>query len=143
MRLTSSRLASRKIIKKGGGASKPESEKPTVNIVEGTLMLIFALMADVLDWLIIGSIPILGDIFDVIVWGIIYLWVKIRGFDQLSSRLNLGALFVELVPFGDVIPSFTIAVLGIILLNSALGRMMMRRFMGKPTRAILNAVSNV
>ena len=48
---------------------------PNIGIVESLLIFSIAAGSDVLDYLIIGSIPIIGDILDIVTWMIIAAWV--------------------------------------------------------------------
>ena len=75
--------------------------KPKVKNTHWGLALLVAIVLDVLDWAVIGSIPIYGDVFDLIGMGILF---------RLLGPLGLiGA--IELVPVVDVLPMFTISVI--------------------------------
>lgn len=65
---------------------------------------------DLADWLVVGSIPIIGDIFDVFVSVTAGLWIFFQGGDKMVNSLLwiLAATFVELIPFGDLLPSYII-----------------------------------
>ena len=61
-------------------------------------------MADILDYLAapIFGIPVLGDIFDVIVTGLLYLITR----SKVSVVMNLA----EFIPFlGDFLPVYTVS----------------------------------
>lgn len=67
------------------------------------LAFILAIINDLLDYIgFIGSIPLLGDIVDVGISGT--LWVLIGGTPALLS-------LIELIPFVDILPTYTIIVL--------------------------------
>ena len=101
---------------KEGISEGEEKSVSRVNTFEAGIMLTLALVNDILDYFIIGSIPVIGDIFDGITWGVIVLWATFRGF----KRPPLWGLYgvAELVPFiGDLIPTYTGMVLFIVLYN--------------------------
>ena len=63
-----------------------------------------SIMADILDYLAapIFGVPILGDIFDVIVTGLLYSITK----SKVSVIMNLA----EFIPFvGDFLPMYTVS----------------------------------
>jgi len=110
---------------------KPRKEKPRegthINIIEGGFVLGFAIVMDLADYFIIGFIPILGDILDLVAGASIWLWVKIRGLDRSRSIFISWspwiATGIELIPLiGDLPPSYTINVLVVIILNSKWGQ---------------------
>jgi len=100
--------------------------KTEINLVEGTMILGFAIFMDIIDWLGIGSIPLLGDIFDLFAGAVTYFWVKIRGLDKKKpwfiSWMSGGATLIELIPGGDLLPSYTLAVILIMIFNTSWGR---------------------
>lgn len=55
------------------------------------------LLLDVFDWLLVGAVPVLGDVVDLI--GIAYFW------KHLGPMALVGLL--ELVPLLDGLPTFT------------------------------------
>ncbi|HJR84614.1 MAG TPA: hypothetical protein VJ772_04505 [Nitrososphaeraceae archaeon] len=68
------------------------------------LALGISILADILDYLAapIFGIPILGDIFDVVVTGLLYLITK----SKVSVVMNLA----EFIPFlGDFLPVYTVS----------------------------------
>ncbi len=74
------------------------------------LALVIAISNDILDYLgFIGSIPLLGDIVDVATSAI--LWPLLGGVPALFS-------IVELIPFVDLLPTYTIIVLISFILGS-------------------------
>jgi len=91
-----------------------------------TMILGFAIFMDIIDWLGIGSIPLLGDIFDLFAGAVTYFWVKIRGLDKKKpwfiSWMSGGATLIELIPGGDLLPSYTLAVILIMIFNTSWGR---------------------
>ncbi|MCH7882802.1 hypothetical protein IIA95_00045 [Patescibacteria group bacterium] len=89
---------------------------PRINPVEGGMMMAFAMLNDGLDYLIVGSIPLVGDLLDGITWFTISMWVWVRGLKRPPLFLGLGA--IELIPFGDLIPTYTLMVIGIIIYNN-------------------------
>ena len=73
---------------------------------------LLAVIADFLDWLVIGSIPVLGDILDGIMFGIIGIWVislMMRHYKLPTAIIisPIGGLLIELIPFvGDLPPTW-------------------------------------
>lgn len=63
---------------------------------------------DLADWLVIGSLPIIGDGFDIFVSVITGLWLFFKGGDKMVKNLLWvgAATFIELIPFGDILPSY-------------------------------------
>lgn len=107
-------------------AKSAEAAGTKINLVEGVLVLGFAILMDIIDWLGLGSIPLIGDIFDLFTGAVIYFWVKIRGLDQKKpwfiSWMSGGATLIELIPGGDLLPSYTLAVILIMIFNTSWGR---------------------
>lgn len=69
-----------------------------------TLALVISIVADILDYLAapIFGVPILGDIFDVMVTGLLYLITR----SKVSVIMNLA----EFIPFfGDFLPVYTVS----------------------------------
>ncbi|MBU1292231.1 hypothetical protein KKH07_01970 [Patescibacteria group bacterium] len=68
---------------------------------------------DLADIGIIGSIPIVGDIIDLIVWAILFgFTMSLGGHIRLKIRIIIFfAGFLELIPFVDIIPTWFIAIL--------------------------------
>lgn len=69
-----------------------------------TLALGISIVADILDYLAapIFGVPILGDIFDVMVTGLLYLITR----SKVSVIMNLA----EFIPFiGDFLPVYTVS----------------------------------
>ena len=89
---------------------------PKVEMLDGGLMLAIAGFNDLTDYLVIGSIPIVGDIIDGIVWFSIYAWVMSKGLDRPQMLMWSGA--VEMIPLGDLLPTYTAMVMTIILYNN-------------------------
>lgn len=100
----------------GGDLGTSASSKAFL-IVAGLLILFIAFASDLLDYFIIGSIPILGDIIDVAVWFVIWAWVWLGGLSRPPFIMFSG--LIELIPFGDFIPTFTLLVLFLIFYNLA------------------------
>ncbi|OGZ31750.1 MAG: hypothetical protein A3H02_01645 [Candidatus Niyogibacteria bacterium RIFCSPLOWO2_12_FULL_41_13] len=98
----------------GDGASKK-----AIVVVTGLMMLFFAAANDVLDIFVIGQIPILGDILDFIMWGVIWLWVILAGLSRPPAFVfqMFAGIIAELIPVIEFIPSFIAMVLVIILYN--------------------------
>jgi hypothetical protein len=70
------------------------------------LALSIAILADILDYLAapVFGLPILGDIFDVIVTGLLYMITR----SKVSVIMNLA----EFIPFfGDFLPVYTVSTL--------------------------------
>ena len=59
-----------------------------------------AIILDILDYTILGSLPIIGDALDAMTIPVLY---------ALIGKFSLLGVF-EFVPFADLIPSYTIAV---------------------------------
>ncbi|MBI5786958.1 MAG: hypothetical protein HY446_00180 [Candidatus Niyogibacteria bacterium] len=99
------------------GGTRAEAA-PRVEMLEALLMVGFALINDIADLLVIGSIPILGDIIDAITWYVIYEWARTRGLKNPLFLKTAGV--VEFIPFGagDILPIYTLMVLAIILYNN-------------------------
>lgn len=101
--------------------AKKEAEKikqslpPKVNFVEAMTMVGFAFMNDFFDWLLIGSIPILGDILDLGTWFIILVWAWFRRLKTPPAGFMAG--IIELIPFLDILPIYTAMVIGYLLYN--------------------------
>jgi len=91
--------------------------EPRVETMEALLIVGFALINDVSDLLIIGSIPVVGDIMDGITWFTIWLWAQSRGLKQPFALKTSGV--IEFIPFaGDILPTYTFMALAIILYNN-------------------------
>ena len=70
------------------------------------MALSIAILADILDYLAapVFGLPILGDIFDVIVTGLLYMITR----SKVSVIMNLA----EFIPFfGDFLPVYTVSTL--------------------------------
>lgn len=91
------------------GASK------SIILISGLFVLMIAIGADVLDWLGVGSIPLLGDIIiDVPVSLVIIAWAFLTGAQSPSLLL----LIIEYIPvIGDLFPTYILTVLLIIFYN--------------------------
>lgn len=64
--------------------------------------IIAALIFDVLDYAVIGAIPVYGDVADLVATGILYKFI--------GAAAIVG--LVELIPFaGDFIPTYTLIVI--------------------------------
>jgi hypothetical protein len=127
MRLEQSRRPARLM----GQAQAKREQAPQINIIEGGLVLGFVILMDLADYFVVGLIPILGDILDLITGAIIFLWVKTRGLDRgkpLFFSWSPGiATLIEFIPFlGDLVPTFTFNVLVIIALNTSWGKRLAR-----------------
>lgn len=59
-----------------------------------------AIVSDLLDYTVVGSLPIVGDIIDAITVPILY---------ALIGKFSLAGA-IEFIPFADLIPTYTIAV---------------------------------
>ncbi|MBI4114890.1 MAG: hypothetical protein HY445_03550 [Candidatus Niyogibacteria bacterium] len=88
---------------------------PEVFFVEVLFIFMIALTNDVLDWLFIGSIPVIGDIMDLATWIIISSWIWWRGFKRPTMHFLAG--LVEFIPFADILPVWSFYVVGIVLYN--------------------------
>jgi hypothetical protein len=85
---------------------------------EAGIMLAVAGASDLLDYLVVGSIPLIGDILDIIVWLAITAWVMMRGLDKPPMFLAAGG--IELIPIiGDLLPTYILMVVVIILYNNS------------------------
>ena len=88
------------------------------------------MLADILDYLVapIFGIPVLGDIFDVIVTGLLYLITK----SKVSVVMNLA----EFIPFlGDFLPVYTVSTILWISRDSEFDKLLI-------VRKIINLFSN-
>lgn len=90
---------------------------PHIELVEGGLIAFVAVGADIIDYLVVGSIPVIGDILDVEVWFLIAMWVWSRGIKRPTAAMFSG--IIELIPFGDLLPTFIGMVLVIITYNNS------------------------
>jgi len=100
---------------------------PRINFIEAGLVIGFAATVDLLDYFVIGAIPVAGDALDLAAGGAIWLWVVLKGLSHNRSPLVSWspwiATGVEIIPIiGDLPPSFTIDVLLILALNTEAGR---------------------
>lgn len=91
-------------------------QKTRVGVFEGGIMLILGASNDILDYFILGSIPVLGDLIDGFTWSVIAFWAMLRGLKRPRGALFAGAL--EFIPLGDLIPTYTAMVLWIIVHNN-------------------------
>lgn len=75
--------------------------------------LMLALLNDFLDLLIIGSIPIIGDIIDLFTGFILFMFLlNLGGHIRIKVRAVIfAASFFELIPLVDFIPVWTISIL--------------------------------
>lgn len=92
-----------------------KSLPPKVLFVEAMTMVGFAFMNDFFDWLLIGSIPILGDILDAGTWFIIIVWAWFRHLKTPPGGFIAG--IVEFIPFLDILPVYTAMVIGYLAYN--------------------------
>lgn len=97
-----------------------------INPIIGGLIFGFAVLVDILDYLVIGSIPVVGDVVDLMAGGTIWLWVKISiGTPWYISWSPGIAALIEFIPFlGDLPPSFTMDVLFIWVMSTSWGQRM-------------------
>ncbi len=87
-----------------------------IGFVEGGLVAFVAIAADIIDYLVIGSIPVIGDILDIAVWFVIAIWVWSRRIQKPPASLFSGV--IELIPLGDLVPTWTFMVLAIVIYNN-------------------------
>jgi len=80
-------------------------EKVKPNFRTAAFALGVSVTADILDYVAapIFSMPIIGDVFDVIVTGLLYYLTK----SKVSVIINLA----EFIPFGDFLPVYTVSTL--------------------------------
>jgi len=92
---------------------KEKSEPSKPSIVEFSLMLFLAAFFDMLDFLLIGLVPFVGDIIDFLILSAIIIWIIsliARRYLGLSSAFAFGAAFTgiaveEIIPLlGDLLP---------------------------------------
>jgi hypothetical protein len=98
--------------------------------IRAALALGISILADILDYLAapIFGMPILGDIFDVIVTGLLYLITK----SKVSVVMNLA----EFIPFlGDFLPVYTVSTILWIARDNEFDKLMI-------IRKIVNLFSN-
>lgn len=110
-----------KLISKEPGGEIPQEEdldnigfKAAIFVV-GLIILMISAGSDLLDYFIIGSIPIAADILDIITWLIIAAWVFIMGLKRPPAVLASG--LIELIPFGDFIPTWVALTAAILIWN--------------------------
>ena len=85
--------------------------------------LIFALINDIIDYVFfIGSIPLIADTLDVVIGLIIWFLLTIKGYKIEIGMKNAAANIVELIPGGDLVPSYTILVLYIYFKEKSLSK---------------------
>lgn len=89
---------------------------PHIDFMEGGLIVGVAALADLIDYLIVGSIPVIGDILDIGMWFLIALWVWTRGVRKPPASLFSG--IVELIPLGDLLPTWMLMTMIIIVYNN-------------------------
>lgn len=85
---------------------KETGKKSKRSFRTAALALGISIIADVLDYLVapLFSIPIIGDVFDVITTGLLYSITK----SKVSVIMNLA----EFIPFvGDFLPVYTVSTL--------------------------------
>lgn len=87
-----------------------------IGAFEAGILLSLAAFNDILDWFIIGSIPILGDILDGVVWGGIAAWASFRGVKRPPGAMFAGV--IEFIPLGDLVPTFILQVAWIIVYHN-------------------------
>ena len=90
-----------------GEITKKESNKKAKRSFKSAVFALgLSVIADVLDYVAapIFSVPIIGDVFDVIVTGLLYSLTK----SKVSVIMNLA----EFIPFvGDFLPVYTVSTL--------------------------------
>ena len=91
---------------------------PHIGFMEGGLVSFAAGVADTIDYLVVGSLSVVGDILDVGIWMFIAIWVWARGIKRPTAALLSGV--IELIPFGDLLPTFIAMVLAIIIYNNSI-----------------------
>ena len=101
---------------------------PHIGFVEGIPVFMAAGITDLIDYFIVGSIPIVGDILDIGIWAVIAMWVWLRAIQRPPAAL-LGGV-IELIPFGDLLPTWMIMVLAIIIYNNSRRKFHERRWRG-------------
>lgn len=85
---------------------KETNKKTKRSLITAALALGISIIADALDYLAapLFSVPIIGDVFDVITTGMLYSITK----SKVSVILNLA----EFIPFvGDFLPVYTVSTL--------------------------------
>ena len=107
--------------------SSKSTKPPGITPATSAPIIGFALLMDLLS-----SIPIIGVAFNLIASSSIYIWTKTRGLDRgrpwfVSFLPWLGGGLESIVnvtvpPLAALLPSFTLTVLSIILINSSWGR---------------------
>jgi hypothetical protein len=77
------------------------------------LVLGMALLNDFLDFLAIGSVPMLGDLIDILTGLVLFMFLfDIGGMIRLKVKIAIFiASFFELIPFVDLVPIWTICIL--------------------------------
>lgn len=85
---------------------KETNKKTKRSLRTAALALVISIIADALDYLAapLFSVPIIGDVFDIITTGMLYSITK----SKVSVILNLA----EFIPFvGDFLPVYTVSTL--------------------------------
>lgn len=90
-----------------------------VSVILGFFILLFAIGNDALDILVIGQIPILGDVLDFAMVAAIGLWVFLTGLSRPPGFVleMFADIIIEIIPVAEFIPAHTILVLIIIVYN--------------------------
>jgi hypothetical protein len=88
-----------------GEVIKKTSKEKKGKFRTAALALGISIIADALDYLVapLFSIPVIGDVFDVITTGLLYSITK----SKVSVIMNLA----EFIPFGDFLPVYTVSTL--------------------------------
>lgn len=107
---------------------RPTEERSRINMVVAGMMLFFAFVVGDL----LGSIPYLGVIFNLIASFSIYIWVKTNGLDRgkpwfVSWSPGLGGaaesvLNLFFAPLAAAFPTYAAIVLMVMILNTKTGR---------------------
>ena len=104
-------------------------DKPTISgglpvhisILEAFLVLFVVGIADFLDYLIIGSIPIIGDIIDLAAWMFVGMWMLLRPVQKPFGAMYAG--IIEFIPvIGDLPPTWVGIVVVSIIYNNMLSK---------------------
>ena len=89
----------------GNITKKDTNKKSRGSFTTAAFALVISIIADGLDYFAapIFSLPIIGDVFDVITMGLLYSITK----SKVSVVLNLA----EFIPFVDFLPVYTVSTL--------------------------------
>lgn len=102
-------LAERTLQKEQAAAEEKTKPAGGISFLEFGMVLSLAIVADLIDY-VGGFVPGIGDILDIGLGFVLGIWAAFRLKRNPLAKI-ISATLVELIPFGDFIPSWTIGVL--------------------------------